>query len=74
MSYDELFTYLDAWTSAFGSVAEKLNYSLADLFGRYEVVIPDEYKSITIFGIMFGVGFSVFIIVSIWRWFKDIIF
>lgn len=74
MSFDEIMIYIDDWSKAFGTVIDKLGYSLADLFGGYDVIIPDEYKNITILGIMFGVGFTVFFLVTMWKWFKEIIF
>lgn len=66
MSIDQILEFLNSWTSIFGNFIEYTTMPLEDFVPDwFSVVLPDQIANFTLFSVIFGAGFIVYIGVTI---------
>lgn len=76
MNFDEIIGTLDTWMGNFDKFFGWIYTPIGDLLVDIEwlqFILPDALKNATIFGLMFGTTFFLFIMITMIKWIKDLI-
>ena len=74
MTFNEMIGFLNQWMSTFGSFIDILFTRIGDLTGSVgQTILPQFIQDLTLFGVIFGAGFTIFIGYTLVKWVTDLI-
>lgn len=73
MTFDEIINFTYDWISVFAGFSEKMMVPIQDIANEINLTLPEFIGKHTLFGIMFGAGFTIIVAITLVKWCIDVI-